>query len=50
MERELERLEKQIARLRSGDETSPPPLDPMEFCAKILRFKPTGYPGEFPQR
>ncbi|MEM1562788.1 MAG: terminase family protein [Candidatus Bathyarchaeia archaeon] len=47
LERELERLEKQIAKLKFGDETQPPPSDPVEFCIKILRFKPTGYQARF---
>jgi hypothetical protein len=40
--KELEKLEREIEKLRAG-KVQPPPDDPVEFCRKILRFQPTSY-------
>ncbi|RLF07823.1 MAG: hypothetical protein DRJ69_06785 [Thermoprotei archaeon] len=47
-ENELERLERQLERLKA-EEVPAPQKDPVEFCQKILRFAPTPYQRRFLQ-
>ena len=45
-EKELERLEREIEKYRASH-VAPPPSDPVKFCRKVLRFKPTSYQAKF---
>jgi len=43
---EIERLRKQLGKLKFED-VAPPPADPVEFCKVVLGFAPTPYQKSF---